>query len=355
MNSVSPIIENADIDMSLCDIAASTPHSGLFLFTDSNVRRDVFPLLSNFIDRYSPRIMEMKPGEDNKNLETLAEVWRFLSGNGATRDSLLINIGGGVVTDLGGFAAATFKRGIRFINLPTTLLAAADAASGGKTGIDFDGLKNEIGAFSSPLATLISMRPFATLPRREMISGLGEIVKMSIIADKEQYFRICNSDILGDSDMLRTSLMMAIAEKKKITDADPFEKGLRKILNFGHTAGHAFESFLMERKRPVSHGAAVAHGIMVALILSNLRLGMPSSRIQEYLGNILRPYFPAISFGCNDYPRIAEYMSHDKKNRSSESFRFVLLSDIASPEPDVEISREDFFSALDIYRDLTGI
>ncbi len=332
------------------------PHSGLFLLTDSNVATHVLPKILNVLtDKEEARIIEIPAGEDNKNLDTLTRVWSNLSEGGATRNSLLINLGGGVVTDLGGFAAASFKRGIRFVNIPTTILGAVDAAVGGKTGIDFNGLKNEIGAFANAECVIISSEPLATLPRGEILSGLGEIVKTAMISSGELYQKVLDDRILSDMNLLQDAMAECVRFKARVTEEDPHESGLRKILNFGHTAGHAFESLMLTRHTPVTHGCAVANGILVALILSHMHLSLPSDQIYLYKDRILQHYFPPIPFTCKDYDKLAEIISHDKKNSASSDWKFVLLSAIGTPHRDISVSKEDLFTALDIYKDLTGI
>lgn len=360
----SIITESRDLDSGLSEIIDATPHTGLFLLTDTNVSRCVLPLLSDFIGRKNLEIIVIDAGEDNKNLDTLARVWQRLSDGGATRDSLLINLGGGVVTDLGGFAAATFKRGIRFINVPTTILGAVDAAVGGKTGIDFLGLKNEIGAFSNPEAVLISAPPLATLPHSEIISGFGEIVKTAIISSRRLY----RSLLANPGVMERLGAVMAecVRFKEKITLLDPKERGLRRILNFGHTGGHAFETLLLRKGKPATHGVAVAHGILLSLILSHLLLGLPSEEIELYRTRIL-PIFPSLPLSCRDCDTLIELAGHDKKNLHPSSPLFILLralpaSDslsaenflLPAPFEAVSVSERDLRAALDIYLDLTG-
>lgn len=360
----SIITESRDLDSGLSEIIDATPHTGLFLLTDTNVSRCVLPLLSDFIGRKNLEIIVIDAGEDNKNLDTLARVWQRLSEGGATRDSLLINLGGGMVSDLGGFAAATFKRGIRFVNVPTTILAAVDAAVGGKTGIDFLGLKNEIGAFSNPEAVLISPQPLFSLPKGEIISGFGEIVKTAIISSRTLYRRLLAEP--ADMESLGGIMAECVRFKEEVTRLDPKERGLRKILNFGHTGGHAFETLLLRKGEPVGHGVAVAHGILLSLILSHLLLGLPSEEIELYRTRIL-PIFPSLPLSCRDCDTLIELAGHDKKNLHPSSPLFILLralpaSDslsaenflLPAPFEAVSVSERDLRAALDIYLDLTG-
>ena len=218
----------------------------------------------------------LSPGEDHKNIESAILIWKALEEAGATRHSLVVNIGGGLVTDIGGFAAATYKRGIRFVNIPTTLLGAVDAATGGKTGINFNGLKNEIGAFHLPSEVIISALPLATLSHREIVSGYAEMLKTGLIADEGLYRSLLDVDaVIADGTRLEGAMKRCVEIKEDVVRQDPTEKGLRKILNFGHTAGHAFESLAIERHKPLAHGEAVAHGMLVELILSHMLKGFP--------------------------------------------------------------------------------
>ncbi len=324
--------------------------SKLFVLTDENVNRLYLPLLRPLLDEFNADVMVIPAGEEHKSVETLIDIWRWLSESGGTRNSLMINVGGGVITDIGGFAAASFKRGIRFLNLPTTVLGAADASVGGKTGIDFAGLKNEIGAFAKADAVVISGQPLATLPRTEWISGYAEVVKMAMIRNEEIYRGFLTNSPLDNALAMQEAIAFAVREKAIITDEDPREAGLRKVLNLGHTCGHAFETLLIEQGRPVPHGVAVAHGILVALILSHLLLQLPSEQISLFTSNILKPYYGNLGISCKDYPRLIELMGRDKKNSRTGEVRFVLLERIGVPAIDVVVDTATLETALDIYQ-----
>lgn len=301
-------------------------------------------------------IMQIGAGDEHKNLASVTEVWTRLSRNGYTRHSLLINIGGGMVTDLGGFAAACFKRGIRFINVPTTLLGAVDAAVGGKTGINFLDFKNEIGAFCEARAVVISTRFFATLPPAELRSGFAEMLKHGLISDREVYERLMDFDIVGaDLETLLPLLEESVEVKRRIVAEDPREQGIRRALNLGHTAGHAFESFALERKEPIPHGFAVAHGLLVEMILSHLQLGFPSSELHRLAGLLREAYSPAPAIGCKDYDALLALMTHDKKNRHPGEINFTLLSAPGVPVIDRTATPDEIRTALDLYRDLLGL
>ncbi len=351
------IINSSNLLADLRHVISSIPHDRLFLLSDSNVEAMVFPLLDDFFNEYNPVRIILPPGEEYKNLESLSKVWECLAAEGGSRKSLLINLGGGVVTDLGGFAAACFKRGIRFVNIPTTLLSAVDAAVGGKTGIDFNGLKNEIGAFAPAEAVILSTAPFATLPDFQMASGFAEIVKMAMISSPEVYAHILRLsednalDLRASGFPLGDLVNFSVMKKAEIVEQDPNEKGLRKILNFGHTCGHAFESFLLKKGTPIPHGEAVAYGILVALILSNLRLKADSRLIHQYKSHILAPLFSPISIKCDDIDPLIDIMKHDKKNVGGK-ITFVLLSAIGDPVIDSDTPEEDIRAALDIFIDM---
>lgn len=294
-------------------------------------------------------VISFPSGEENKNPEVLLSILGELSLRGATRHSLVVCFGGGVATDMGGFAASVFKRGIRYINVPTTLLGVVDASVGGKTGVNFNGLKNEIGVFAKPTLTLFDPSLLTYLPERQMISGYAEMLKTGFITSCELLREVegCNP-----ANPAADTVEKCVRVKMSVTDSDPEEHGLRRILNFGHTAGHAFESLCLQRGCPVMHGEAVAHGMLVSLILSHIALGMPSSSISGYAA-LLKNLYPRIALSCKDYSELLELMQHDKKNTGSGKIRFILLKEIGHPQ-DKEVYEEDIRTALDIYCDMTG-
>ncbi|MCH5226927.1 MAG: 3-dehydroquinate synthase [Muribaculaceae bacterium] len=318
----------------------------MLVVTDKNVEKIVLPALSESnVVTSQPRIAII-PGEPGKTLDTVTQIWDRLEEIGATRRSLIVNIGGGVVTDIGGFAAACFKRGIRTVNFPTTLLGAVDAATGGKTGINFRGLKNEIGAFHMPSRVIISALPFSTLSKEETLSGYAEMVKTALISDQGFYESLLDMEAVLDSEeILGKAVEKCVCIKDSVVAQDPTEKGLRKILNFGHTAGHAFESLRIKKGQPVSHGKAVAHGMLVALILSELKLGFPHSEVTRYR-DFLHKYYGQPLFSTEDIPFLMEKMSSDKKNRSHGKPVFTLLKSIGEPEIDCTPSTSEITTAL---------
>ena len=303
-------------------------------------------------------VIEIPAGEEHKTITTVSDVWRGMIEAGCTRRSVVINIGGGVVTDLGGFAAATFKRGIDFINVPTTVLGAVDAAVGGKTGVDFMGLKNEVGVFRPAIAVVTDAALFSTLPRREWLSGYAEMVKHGLLTSTTDFRRLIAIDLL-DEDTSELShlpefaslLRDSVSLKARITEADPCEKGIRRNLNLGHTVGHAIETLMLERNAAVPHGFAVAWGLVAACVLSRLRLGFPSDDL-HILATFVRSHYGTIPVSCDDYPRLLELMSHDKKNPSPDRITFTLLHTPGHAEAGLTATPDEITAALDIARDI---
>lgn len=329
--------------------------SSVFIVTDSNVSRLVLPqLVAGSPALAAAPVIVTPPGDIHKNIDSLQAIWQALVEGGANRRTVVVNIGGGVITDMGGFAAATFKRGIRFINIPTTLLSAVDAAVGGKTGINFLGFKNEIGSFCNADAVIISTRFFDTLPQSELLSGYAEMIKHSLLAGPGYFNSLLSFDILNPSSSLLPLLEESVMIKKRIVTADPTEQGLRKALNLGHTPGHAFESWAMAAGHPVPHGYAVAWGLVVDLVLSVMQLGFPSSLLQR-LAAFVRDHYGAIGITCNDYLALIDFMRHDKKNVDGTSIRFTLLTAPGEVKLDATATPEQITAALDIFRDLMGI
>ena len=308
--------------------------------------------------RYAPAdacLITIPDGDASKTLKTVTRVWDGLEKHGATRHSLVINLGGGMVTDLGGFAAATFKRGMRFINVPTTLLGAVDAAVGGKTGFNYGGLKNEIGAFAPASDVIISTRYFDTLPVEEMKSGYAEVLKHAMLSDHMEFMHLLEHDFAVpiDHDGLLQRLQHSVQVKVDIVARDPNEQGERKALNLGHTVGHAFESLAMKCGIPVPHGYAVAWGLVTEAVLSHLLLKFPSHDVHR-LGNFVRYNYRGFPFDCDDYDELLALMRHDKKSRDGE-ITCTLLANIGDYRIDQPVGTDDVTAALDILRDLLGV
>ena len=302
-----------------------------------------------------PHLITIPAGDTGKTLETVTHVWDEMERMGVTRQSLIINLGGGMVTDLGGWVAATFKRGVRFINVPTTLLGAVDAAVGGKTGFNYGGLKNEIGAFAPASDVIVSTCFFDTLPAAEMKSGFAEVLKHAMLSDRDEFLRLLNHDFAApiDHDDLLERLRRSVQVKVDIVARDPNEQGERKALNLGHTVGHAFESLAMQRGKPVPHGYAVAWGLVTEAVLSHILLKFSSEDVHR-LGNFVRDNYRGFPFTCDDYDELLELMRHDKKSRAGE-ISCTLLAAIGDYRIDQTVSADDVTAALDILRDLLGV
>lgn len=332
--------------------------SSVFVIADSNTAAFVLPKLAeqSQIVRTSTQIC-IPAGDASKNVETLQRVWHALSLARASRHALIINVGGGVVSDLGGFAAATYKRGIPCINVPTTLLGAVDAAVGGKTGINFDGYKNQVGAFYPATDVIVSSVFFGTLSKSEKLSGYAEMLKHGLLDSDEAVSRLMAYDIIAtdhDPDELLELLRQSVAVKENIVKQDPTEQGIRKALNLGHTIGHAFEEMALRRHDPIPHGYAVAQGLVVECVLSSMLQGFDSTLLHT-LSQYIRNTYGIFTITCDDYPALIELMRQDKKNLNADAINFTLLRDPGDIVTDATIDPETIESALDIYRDLMGI
>lgn len=348
------VIKSTDLNRDLSDILSRLSFDKLFLLTDENTERLCYPLVKDNTQIAKAGKIIIKAGDDNKNIETLSSIWKYLSENGATRHSLLINLGGGMLTDIGGFAAASFKRGIKCINIPTTLLGAVDAAVGGKTGINFNGLKNEIGAFAPAETVLIDSAFFKSLDHQNFLSGYAEMIKHGLIdSDKEWQATMSFDTEEIDYEKLKQLVVDSVGVKERIVEIDPFEKGIRKALNLGHTIGHAFESMSYELNKPVQHGYAVAWGIICELYLSHRFCRFPKEKMYKTI-YFIKDNYHGFYFDCDHYERLYEYMKHDKKNES-DTVNFTFLSDVGKIEINQTASKEDIFDAIDFLRESVGL
>lgn len=348
------IIFNNNVCKALKEVLNNLTFNKVFVLTDTNTERLVLPKLKDTLLEYNATNITIKAGDINKNIESITHVWERLSNCEATRNSVLINLGGGMITDIGGFAASTFKRGIRFINIPTTLLSAVDAAVGGKTGINFNGLKNEIGVFNEADSVIISTSLFDTLPMEEIKSGFAEMLKHGLLRGRDSFDKLIDYDFNAYNEQeLLTLLEESVNVKRNIVSQDPHEKGLRRALNLGHTVGHAFESLAMTRTSPIPHGYAVAWGMIVELVLSHMQLGFDSSSLHRYAQFIYSNY-GAFHITCDDYPALISLMQHDKKSQRGE-INLTLLRSVGEIKINCEASEDDIKNALDIYRDLVHI
>ncbi|MEI3156010.1 MAG: 3-dehydroquinate synthase [Odoribacter sp.] len=321
----------------------SVNSSDIFVLVDNNSRNYCMEHLNM---GYVPRehIITIAEGEYNKSLESVVYIWHILSEYGARRNSVLINLGGGLITDVGGFAASCFKRGIRCLNIPTTLLSQVDASVGGKTGINFDGLKNEIGTFSIPEWVIIDNYFLSSLSERQILSGFAEMLKHALLADEEHLAEVMQVDLGGvaEADFLDL-IKRSVAVKAAIVQADPREKGLRKALNFGHTIGHAIESIAIKKNLEIYHGDAVAYGMIAELYLSVKQLGFEEKHY-EAVRKFIRGKYP-VYHEVGEPEELYELMLHDKKNEH-EGVNFTLLRCPGEVEIDQYCSRENILEAL---------
>lgn len=344
------VIVSGNLERDLVNAIAECEHDKIFILTDQTTHDMCLPKLQNFLCLRGAQSIVIKAGDTNKTLDSLAEVWTALSQGGATRHSLMINLGGGMVTDLGGFAASTFKRGIDFINIPTTLLAMVDASVGGKTGINFGGLKNEIGVFSDSKFVIINTQFLDTLDHDNICSGYAEMLKHGLISDDKHWAELVGFN-LAQPDLAQLQRMVAesIKVKERIVTEDPHEHGIRKALNLGHTVGHALESFAMKHGRPVLHGYAVAYGMVCELYLSARKTDFPTDKMHQTVRFIL-DHYGRLPYTCDDYPELLELMRHDKKNTSG-IINFTLLGGIGDIRINQTATKEEIEEALDFLRE----
>ena len=394
------IIISNDIEHDLATAIAESEHDRVFVLTDDTTHECCLPKVAALLAQYDAVPITIAHGDQHKTLAALGDVWTALQQGGATRHSLLINLGGGMITDLGGFAAATFKRGISFINIPTTLLAMVDAAVGGKTGINFGGLKNEIGAFADARFVIINTCFLGTLDAENLCSGYAEMLKHALISDERMWAEHVNFD-LSQPNLAELQRMVAesIAVKERIVAEDPHEHGIRKALNLGHTIGHALEEFALQQaggavvstaptkqltpggavvstaptkqltsggavvsarllplarartapKNTLLHGYAVAFGLIGELYMSARKAGFPTERLHQTT-RFIRENYAQTEFTCNDYPTLLNLMRHDKKNTSGV-INFTLLHNIGDIRINQTATDEEICEALDFIRE----
>lgn len=342
-----------DLQTELQAFLAGVDYDKLFLLADTNTKEKCYPLIQDIPLVKEATLITVEATDLHKNLESLASIWAHLSNEGATRHSLLLNLGGGMVTDMGGFAGATFKRGIRTVNVPTTLMASVDAAVGGKTGINFNGLKNEIGAFYPPLCVFIDCGFLRTLDRDNILSGYAEMIKHGLISSMDVYASVMLYDIdTMNYSYLNQLVAQSVAVKEDFVEQDPKEQGVRKALNFGHTIGHAYESLSFRKGTPLLHGHAVAAGIVSELFLSHRVCGFPMEKLSQVVYYIKEYYAPFV-FGCKEYDTLYELMTHDKKNEGGV-INFTLLGQVGDVRINQHVSKEQVLESLDFYRESFG-
>jgi 3-dehydroquinate synthase len=347
------IIISKDLCQSLTQAIDEVKHDLLFVLCDETTERLCLPVISDFECMRGAQLITIPATDTHKTLESLSHVWSELQRMGATRHSLMVNLGGGMVTDLGGFAASTFKRGIPYINIPTTLLSMVDASVGGKTGINFGGLKNEIGVFNNARSVILDTTFLRTMDHENICSGYAEMLKHGLINNEKMWAELLNFNLesldnLEHLDILGRMVAESVAVKQRIVTEDPTEQGIRKALNLGHTAGHAFESLALERK-PVLHGYAVAWGMIVELYLCCVKTNFPQDKMRQTVAFIKENY-GRMAITCDDYPHLIELMHHDKKNQGN-SINFTLLGGIGDIRINQTATEEEIKDALDFYRE----
>lgn len=333
-----------------------------FVLTDTNTIKYCYPAAKEHLSRIDASISDSSvitigASDVEKNLSSVTHVWEALQKGGATRHSLLVNLGGGMVTDLGGFAASTFKRGIDFINIPTTLLSMVDASVGGKTGFNFGGLKNEIGIFSDPKEVILDTSFLSTLDEENICSGYAEMLKHGLINREgdRMWNELISFDILNpDLQQLQCMVHESVEVKKAIVTEDPHEHGIRKALNLGHTVGHAFESWAMRHPERLSypvllHGYAVAFGMIAELYLAVIKCKFPQNIMRQYV-NYIRDIYGTLPVTCNDYPELLELMTHDKKNTAG-TINFTLLGGIGDIRINQTATKKEIEESLDFFQD----
>lgn len=323
--------------------------SKVFVLVDENTNEHCFSIFKDQITtEIEGELIQIPAGESFKNIDTCIDIWNQLTESGADRNSLLINLGGGVVTDMGGFVASTFKRGIKFINIPTTLLSMVDASVGGKTGIDFGVLKNQIGLFSNPEMVVIDSQYLTTVSEREIRSGMAEIIKYGLTYDIKLWDQIKSLEEL-ENRLLNSIINRSIEIKNTIVLKDPKEKSLRKILNFGHTLGHAIESYHLEseEKNNLTHGEAIAIGMITETYISHKLFNFPKEKLEE-IKNVIISIYTKFSIKKSDYEPIMDLLKHDKKNSNGE-VNFVLLSDVENYKLNCKVSNDLIIESLDYY------
>lgn len=316
------------------------PYSKAIVLLDENTEKHCYPLIIEHLPAHQTIVI--KAGEINKTLENCSKIWSKLSSEHADREAILINLGGGVVTDIGGFCAATYKRGIRFINIPTSLLAQVDASAGGKTGIDYQDFKNQIGVFKEPEFVLIDNAFHSTLTNKEKRSGFAEMLKHGLIADKKHWQELID---IGYEAIPIESIKHSVNLKQHVVATDPLEKGERKILNFGHTVGHAIESAALNGKDSLLHGEAIALGMIAeAFIAKELKYLTVES--YEEIKNGIRKYYAEVGIKKALRPQILRLCKQDKKN-SKDLIQMSLLTAIGAANFNVAVSEELIEKALD--------
>ena len=343
------IIISTHLESELVTALAECEHDKLFMLTDTTTQELCLPVIKNFYSLKHIQVITIPASDSHKDIESLMMVWKGLQEGGASRHSCMINLGGGMVTDLGGFAASTFKRGINFINIPTTLLAMVDASVGGKTGINFGGLKNEVGVFNDSKYVILDTEFLKTQDAENICSGYAEMLKHGLISTEAMWEELVSFDLANpDLKQLQRMVGDSVKVKERIVELDPHEKGIRKALNLGHTFGHAFESWALKRK-PILHGYAVAFGLIPELYLSVAKTGFPTDKMRQTV-TFIKENYGTLNITCDDYDELIELMQHDKKNQNG-IINFTMLGGIGDIRINQTATTEEIKEALDFFRE----
>ena len=343
------VIISENLEQALAEAMSECKADRVFVLLDKTTEQLCWPIVKSFDCLKESQTIVIEAGDTNKSLQAVSHVWSELQQMGATRHSLLVNLGGGMVTDLGGFAASTFKRGIHLINIPTTLLSMVDASVGGKTGFNFGGLKNEIGVFRNASSVILDTVFLKTMDRENILSGYAEMLKHGLINTETMLSELLTFDIEQPNlTVLKRMVAESVQVKQRVVLEDPTEQGIRKALNLGHTVGHAFESLALQRK-PVLHGYAVAWGLVCELYLSVVKTGFPTSCMRQVVRFIF-DHYGRMPITCDDYPTLLELMTHDKKNVAGH-INFTLLGGVGDIRINQTATKEEIEEALDFYRE----
>ena len=351
----SKLHSNIVFSQHICDelqkIVQKYPAGKVFLLTDHTAGRFCLPVIQPVLDEFGIKQCAIPSGEEHKTIQSVAQVWDFLSNNQADRKSLLINLGGGMLTDLGGFAASTFKRGMDFVNIPTTLLAQVDASLGGKTGFNFNGLKNEIGVFNEPNTVLINVGFLKTIDHQNFLSGYAEMLKHGLIKSWKHWQELLAYDLeTVNYEALQEIIAHSVAIKEWHVMNDLTEQNIRKALNFGHTIGHAFESYALQTGRHILHGYAVVYGMIAELYLSHRQCSLEISELESISDWLIKRY-GKFDIQQGDFQALYELMTHDKKNEGKR-INFTLIPEIGKVEINVDCPQELIVEALEFYKSL---
>ena len=337
----------SDLYSALKPYLDATPKGQVFVLVDENTHKHCLPILAEAMGDVAYQVIVVSAGEENKALSAVEQIWSALLNGGAAREALLLNVGGGMVTDMGGFAAATYMRGIRYVNVPTSLLAMVDASSGGKTGFDYKGVKNLVGSFAMPEATLVYLPFLDTLPVNEWLSGYAEMLKHGLLDSQEHLNALLALDVNDTKCSISSEILTQnLAVKERIVAVDPKEKGDRKLLNFGHTIGHAIEEAYMAEGRDVKHGYCVLWGMVAELYLSVVKMGL-DRQVLTQMSSVMLAYYGRPKCDCRQREKLVEWMMKDKKNRVAGEINFTLLRGIGDGVWNQIVSSEELNEAIE--------